>query len=194
MCEHGRLFGKLKQVIAEMREDANETAIRESLGTSPKSHDDKAKPKRRKNEERKPKAPLRHKVGEAADAAGSQSTVLPGKPKTVPKDPGSMAKVVPKARGESLRHRKRPEREHLQRRPTPRLRVCFGPKARVTVARTARLTQRGRSVEGKVFPPPLSPTLPPCVTRVRCNRLCHLPRQSQIQPWIWSKLALISQV
>ena len=37
------LFGKLKQTIAEMREDANETSIREALGTSPKSQDDKAK-------------------------------------------------------------------------------------------------------------------------------------------------------
>ena len=83
------LFGKLKQVIAEMREDANETAIRESLGTSPKSHDDKAKAQKEKERRAKAKgAVASDKVGEAADAAGSQSTVLPGKPKTGAKGPG----------------------------------------------------------------------------------------------------------
>ena len=230
------LFGKLKQAIAEMREDANETAIRESLGTSPKSHDDKAKAQKEKERRAKAKgAVASDKVGEAADAVGSQSTALPGKPKTGAKGPGKHGNPKAKGQGkgddkgtgkggakgqggkppgESLRHRKRPEREHLQRRPTPRLRVCFGPKARVTVARTARTHTTGperRRQSLRTHPPlqqqlllsrtsclvptpPLSPTLPPCVTRVRCNRLCHLPRQSQIQPWIWSKLALISQV
>ncbi|CAE7511068.1 RPS6KA5 [Symbiodinium natans] len=62
-----------------MREDANETSIRESLGTTPKSQDDKAKAQKEKEKRARAKAAVAsNKGGEAAAATEDPSIALPG--------------------------------------------------------------------------------------------------------------------
>ena len=91
------LFGKLKQTIAEMREDANETAIRDSLGTNTKPQDDKAKAQKERERRAKAKAAVASgKGGEAPAATEDQTPALPNKPKG-PKGAGK--KGTPKAKG-----------------------------------------------------------------------------------------------
>ena len=78
------LFSKLKDLIAELREDANETAIKDALSPSSNKPNNPPKTKEQREKDRR-----NREKGAVADPQNSDSqSALPGKPKAAPKGPG----------------------------------------------------------------------------------------------------------